>query len=80
MPREFTLEPLPIIIFILFSYIWLGVVTNASSNFKDTINKTVANITNFDKRTLTSNSKAARVAECNAINIPISETLRDKLH
>lgn len=51
MPQIFTLEPLPIIVFILFAYIWLVPVTNASSNFVNTMNNIRANITNFDKRT-----------------------------
>jgi uncharacterized membrane protein len=52
IPKNFTLAPLPVIIFILFAYLWFGVVTNASSNFISVLNEAHANITNFDKQTL----------------------------
>ena len=47
----FSLEFLPILVFILFVYIWLGVITKTSTNLSYTFNKTLINISNIGQKT-----------------------------
>jgi uncharacterized membrane protein len=52
IPEEYTLKPLPVILFIAFAVLWLGIITGTFSNILITINETSANVTNFNQRTL----------------------------
>ena len=52
LPENFTIKPLPVILFIVFAVIWFGVITNSSGNVVNAIIKTSASITDFDQQTL----------------------------
>ncbi len=49
--RDFDLEPVPVVIFILFSFFWLGIITKTSSNFIYTITNTLNNINDRNRQT-----------------------------
>ena len=52
MPEDFTLKPLPVILVIIFAFIWLVLITNTAGNIVSTLGKTGANITNTAQKTL----------------------------
>jgi uncharacterized membrane protein len=52
VPEDFTLTPLPVILFIAFACIWFGFITNIFGNAAYAFKETSANITNFGQHTL----------------------------
>ena len=50
--ENYILKPQPVILFIIFALIWLGLITGTYSAVLSTIDKTSANITNFGQHTL----------------------------
>lgn len=52
LTEDFTLKPLPVILFITFAYIWLGIITNTSGNAINAFIQTGTNITHSEQRTL----------------------------
>jgi len=50
--KDFTLKPLPVILFIAFAIVWIGLITNSSGNIISTFTNVSANITNFGHETL----------------------------
>ena len=67
MPRNYTIEPAPVIIFVIFSFIWLGIITHTSNNFLFTINSAVDNVTNYNMQTLNT-SIIAQFLHSDAVN------------
>ena len=50
--RNYTLQPLPVLIFITFAILWLVIITGTFSNILAAIDDTSSNITNFSQHSL----------------------------
>jgi uncharacterized membrane protein len=52
MLENYTLKPLPVVVFITFAFVWFGVITGTFNNLLITIDETSTNITNFSQHSL----------------------------